>query len=80
MIFDLFGVRPNVGDIINVNPTIKFPVDNASIELNIKDRYFKIVYTNVNNGNRIIKLNNKIITNTFNVNDCLKENLLEIVD
>lgn len=80
LVFDLFGVRPSVGDTINIKPVIKFPVNEASIELDIKGKHFVIKYINEHNNKREILLNNKTVTTSFLVSDCLDNNLIIIKD
>ena len=79
IVFDLFGINPTIGDIINITPST-FPCKEASISINIKNKKFNITYLNNNHGQRTMTLNGKPFINSININDCLDENIIAIVD
>lgn len=80
LVFDLFGIRPLIGDKISLTPANKFPSDNASIELSIKNKLFEIIYKNTHKGTRTIFLNGEAITSFFSIDLCKDENKIEIID
>ena len=46
----------------------------------IKNKKFNITYLNNNHGQRTMTLNGKPFINSININDCLDENIIAIVD
>ena len=79
IVFDLFGINPTIGDIINITPST-FSCKEASISINIKNKKFNIIYLNNNHGQMTMTLNGKPFINSININDCLDENIIAIVD
>ena len=57
IIFDMFGIRPQIGDEIIIDPTNYFPSDDASISLVIKGKKVNIHYQNKKTNKRKIYVN-----------------------
>ena len=61
IIFDMFGIRPKIGDEIVIDPTNYFPSDEASISLVIKNRQIQINYRNQKSNKRKIYVNGELV-------------------
>lgn len=81
IIFDMFGINPEIGNAVKIKPIKDFPCKNASIQLNIKNKRFIINYSNLDKKSRTIRVNGYLInSNTINVKDYPKTIRVEIVD
>ncbi len=66
IIFDMFGIKPLLGNKVEINPVNKFPSNEASISLEIKGKKVTIKHINKENAKREIFLNEKpIATSTI---------------
>lgn len=61
IIFDMFGIRPQIGDEIIIDPTNYFPSDDASISLVIKNRQVNVRYQNKKANKRKIYVNGELV-------------------
>ena len=57
IIFDMFGINPEIGNELVINPTDYFPSDEAEISLKIKSKKVHVIYINKHIGKRKIYAN-----------------------
>ena len=77
IIFDMFGIKPLIGDELELNPTNYFPCDEAEITLPIKNKKVTIRYQNKHSLKRKIYVNGEEFS-TNNINLKLYRNKLTI--
>ena len=81
IIFDMFGIKPEIGNILVVNPTDYFPSQEASISLNVKNKRVTMIYKNMNSSKRKIYVNgSEMDTNRINLQDYKHQLTIEIID
>lgn len=67
IIFDMFGIKPQIGDVLEINPTNYFPSDEVDITLPIKGKTVTVKYQNKHSGERKIYVND-VLLEGHNVN------------
>ena len=81
IIYDMFGVNPQLGSILKITPTNYFPSKEASLSLKIKGKNVSINYRNNNQGNRTILVNGEMLTsNEIDLSKYNKNISIEIID
>ena len=81
VIFDMFGVKPQIGDELIVNPTDYFPSQTANIALTIKGKKVSITYKNENNHQRKIYVNGtQVESNHINLKQYKGRLNIDIID
>ena len=61
IIFDMFGIRPQIGEEIIIDPTNYFPSDEARISLVIKGKKVNVHYQNKKTNKRKIYVNGELV-------------------
>ena len=67
IIFDMFGIKPQIGDELIIDPSDYFPSDKVEITLPIKNKKVNIKYINNHIGKRKIYVNDEEL-NSNNIN------------
>lgn len=81
IIYDMFGINPQLGSILKITPTNYFPSKEASLSLKIKGKNVSINYRNNNQGNRTILVNGEMLTsNEIDLSKYNKNISIEIID
>lgn len=81
IIFDMFGIKPQIGDELVIDPTDCFPSDEASISLTIKKKHVNIRYLNNHNNKRKIYANGKEISqHHINLKEIVGKINIDIID
>ena len=81
IIFDMFGIKPQIGDELVIDPTDYFPSDEASISLMIKKKHVNIHYLNKHNNKRKIYVNGKeICQHHINLKEIVGKVNIDIID
>ncbi len=81
IIFDMFGIKPKIGDEVEINPVREMPSKEANISLTIKGKRVDLHYRNKGKGKRTILANgNKLESNKFDVSDYPKKITIEVID
>lgn len=65
VISDVFGLQLDLGNIIYLKPSNYFPSDLASLKIKAKGKHLTINYINNHNKERIIKVNDEVLTNNY---------------
>ena len=77
IIFDMFGIRPQIGDELIIEPTDYFPSDEAEISLRIKNKKVRVQYQNTHSSKRKIYVNGEeLSTNSINLKSYKKVDIL----
>ena len=63
IVFDMFGIKPQIGEDIIIDPTDYFPSDDAKISLIIKGKKVNIRYQNKHGNKRKIYVNDILLDN-----------------
>ena len=81
IVFDMFGINPQLGDLLNINPTNYFPSKEASISLKIKHKNVVVSYRDTSNENRRILVNGEELkSNKIDLSKYSKKIEIEIID
>ena len=64
IIFDMFGIKPQIGDNLIIEPTDYFPSDEAEISLRIKNKQVHVKYQNNHSNKRKIYVNGEELDTT----------------
>jgi cellobiose phosphorylase len=81
IIFDMFGIKPKIGDEVEINPVREMPSKEANISLTIKGKRVDLHYRNEGKGKRTILVNgNELESNKFDVSDYPKKITIEVID
>lgn len=79
IVFDMFGIKPKLGNELVIEPTNVFPSDEASLSLKIKHKKVIVRYKNNHENNRYILVNgSKIDDNKIDLRKYKNKVLIEI--
>ena len=80
IIFDMFGIKPQIGDELVIEPTNYFPSDNAEISLPIKGKKVTVRYQNTHLNKRKIYVNGEELTTNINLKNYRNKLIINIID
>lgn len=80
IIFDMFGIKPQIGDELVIEPTNYFPSDNAEISLPIKGKKVTVRYQNTYSNKRKIYVNGEELTTNINLKNYRNKLIINIID
>jgi cellobiose phosphorylase len=81
LVDDIFGLQPQIGSGLKINPLENFPSQSATISLMIKNHLVKMRYRQEGRGHRLIKVNGETITNNLiDLSEYPKHILIEVSD
>ena len=81
IVFDMFGIKPNLDGELFLKPSNYFPSDEASISLEIRSKKVTINYENKHIGKRSIYVNDSLLKEeSINLKDYPNKIIIRIVD